>query len=69
MTTKPGYKTTEFYFTLAATLIGLLWASGVVSDGSQFDKVLGFVAMALGQLGYTVNRGMLKAKALDAAPK
>jgi hypothetical protein len=62
--TKPGYKSTEFYLTLLAQLIGLLWASGLVSDGSQFDKVLGFAAMALSQLGYTVSRGMAKGKAL-----
>jgi hypothetical protein len=59
---KPGWKTSEFYFTAAAYVVGLLWASGLVSDGSQFDKVLGFVAMGLGQLGYSVSRGMVKAK-------
>jgi hypothetical protein len=57
---KPGYKTTEFYFALAASLIGIAWASGLVSDGSNVDKVIGFVAMALGQLGYTVSRTLVK---------
>jgi hypothetical protein len=60
---KPGYKTTEFWLTLLAMLLGALWGSGLVSDGSTFDKVLGFAAVVLGQLGYTVSRGLSKGKA------
>ncbi len=57
---KPGYKTSEFYLTLAAQIVGLMWASGLISEGTTFDKVLGFVAMALGLAGYTVSRGLAK---------
>lgn len=57
---KPGYKTTEFYLALVAMLLGAAFASGLVSDGSTLDKVLGLVATILGQLGYTVSRTMTK---------
>lgn len=65
-TKKPGYRTTEFWLSLAATMLGLLWASGLVSEGSTTDKVIGFAAMVLAQLGYTVSRGLAKGKAVDA---
>lgn len=58
--TKPGWKTSEFWLTLAAQAIGMAWASGLISEGGKLDKVLGFCAMALGLLGYTVARGMAK---------
>lgn len=63
---KPGYKTTEFWLSLVATLVGVLWASGAVSEGSMADKIIGLAAMALSQLGYTVSRGLAKGKAVAA---
>lgn len=62
--TKPGYKTSEFWLSTAALVLGALFASGVISDGSTTDKVLGLVVSLLSQLGYTVSRG--KAKQLGA---
>lgn len=67
MASKPGYKTTEFWLSLVATLIGLLWASGLISEGSTADKVIGFVAAALGQFGYAVSRGLAKGKTEPSA--
>ena len=58
--TKPGYKTTEFWLSAAATLISLAFASGVISEGSQIEKVVGFIAAALASLGYSVSRGIAK---------
>lgn len=64
---RPGYKTSEFYLTLLAQVLGLLWASGLVSEGTIADKIIGFAAMVLAQLGYTVSRGLAKGKpSLDA---
>jgi hypothetical protein len=60
MDKKPGYKTTEFWLSLAAVVVGLLFASGVVADGSAFDKVLGLAASVLGALGYSVSRAKVK---------
>jgi hypothetical protein len=60
-TTKPGYKTSEFWLTLAANLVGTLMASGVVTDGGTVAKVLGVVVMLLSTLGYQVARTKAKA--------
>ena len=59
--TRPGFKTTEFYFTLIATLIGLLMASGVIEAGSVWDKAVGMAAMVLASMGYSTSRGKVKA--------
>jgi hypothetical protein len=60
--TKPGWKTTEFWLTLLATTIGMLWASGIASpDGADaVSRVVGIIAATLSQLGYAVSRGMAK---------
>jgi len=57
---KPGYKTTEFWLTAAASIIGLLFASGIIPTDSAIDKMLGMVVVALGTLGYSVSRGIAK---------
>jgi hypothetical protein len=57
---KPGYKTTEFWLSTVAILIGLAYGSGLISDGSQADKIVGFIAAALSSFGYSVSRGLAK---------
>lgn len=59
---KPGYKTTEFYVALLAIIVGAVFASGLVTEGSTLDKVLGTIVAILGQLGYTVSRTLTKGK-------
>lgn len=67
---KPGYKTTEFWLTLAAVAVGALLASGVVGDESMVAKIAGVAQATLAQLGYTWSRGSVKAAAaLPAAPE
>lgn len=61
---RPGYRTTEFWLSLAATVLGVLWASGAISDGGTADKIIGLAASVLTALGYTVARA--KAKALPS---
>lgn len=65
---KPGYKTTEFWLTVAAVVGGLVLASGgfepescAASWCSGALAIVGFVVTALGALGYTWNRSKLKA--------
>ncbi len=58
---KPGYKTTEFWLSLAATLVSTLYASGTIGDGSTWGKALALVATALTAAGYSVSRGKAKA--------
>lgn len=59
-TIRPGYKTTEFWLSLSAVLVGALFASGVIAVDSGADKVLGLVATILGALGYTISRTLVK---------
>jgi hypothetical protein len=73
METKPGYKTSEFWLMLAAQVLTLLFAAGVVAEGSTLHKVLALAASVLGALGYAVVRGAVKktvaaATAVSAAP-
>ncbi len=59
-TTKPGYKTTEFYLSLAATLLSTLFASGVLGSGGTDLAIAGLLASALTAAGYSVSRGNAK---------
>jgi hypothetical protein len=57
---KPGYKTTEFWLSVVAMVIGAAFASGVFPAESTGDKILGLAATVLSALGYTVSRTMVK---------
>ena len=60
--TKKGIKTTEFWFSAVAAIVGLLYASGVIAPDSGGDKMLGLVGSILASMGYTISRGMAKKK-------
>jgi hypothetical protein len=63
--TKTGYKTTEFWLSLLAVLLGFFIASGVleaVPADSVINKFIGAGVTMLTALGYTVAR--TKAKSL-----
>lgn len=60
MDIKPGYKTTEFWLSTVATIIGLVLASGSVPEAGIVGQVLGGVAGILAQLGYTSSRTKAK---------
>lgn len=66
MDTKPGYKTTEFWLSLLAIVIGGVLASGLVSS-DQVLKLLGAASSILGALGYTAQRGFVKTADSKAA--
>ena len=57
---KPGYRTTEFWLTLAANILGSFLASGVIETDSQAMRICGVAAMILTSMGYSVSRGMAK---------
>ncbi len=61
---KPGYKTTEFWLTLVAMIVGAVMASGILEQtATNLDnQVVGLIAMVLGGLGYTISRGFVKGK-------
>jgi hypothetical protein len=57
---KPGYKTTEFYLTLAGDIVALL----LVSDVIKSESGLKFVALAgaiIGRVLYQISRAKAKA--------
>ena len=57
---KPGYKTTEFWLTMGATVVGLAIASGVVPDTGMWSKIVALVVSAFAAMGYTVSRTNVK---------
>jgi len=57
---KSGIKTSEFWLSAAAAIVGLLMTSGVFADASIWSKGLGLAAAALASAGYAVSRGMAK---------
>jgi drug/metabolite transporter (DMT)-like permease len=59
---KAGIKTTEFWLSLIAILLGVAIAivSTVVGEGSTVGQALGVGASLLGAMGYTVPRLSLK---------
>ncbi len=65
-----GYRTTEFWLSLAAILLGAVMASGALDDLASdhwLVRVFGIAASVLGALGYTAARGFVKAKASAGA--
>jgi hypothetical protein len=60
MATKPGYKTTEFWLTFAATLVGLLISSGLIAETSAVGKTVALAASALAAAGYSYSRALTK---------
>lgn len=58
-TTKPGYKTSEFWLKLAALVLTALYASGAMTNNTAL-AIAGIAATILGALGYTVSRTLVK---------
>lgn len=54
---KPGWKTTEFWLTVAASVVSFVLASGV---GGTAATVAGIAATVLAALGYQVARKEVK---------
>jgi hypothetical protein len=60
---KPGYKTTEFWLSLLAMLLGALMSSGVLggaSDNGVVNQIVGAILVALSQMGYAGSRAAVK---------
>jgi hypothetical protein len=58
---KPGYQTTEFWLTTAATLVGLMIASGIIPTSGIWPQIVGVVSSVLSSLGYSIGRSLVKA--------
>ena len=57
---KPGFKTTEFWLTAIAEILGLLMASGFIAGGNKWAPIIGIAISALAAMGYTSNRSKIK---------
>lgn len=57
---KTGLKTTEFWLSFAAMLLGAVMASGLIPADGPWLQILGLAAAALAGLGYTGARMTLK---------
>lgn len=65
MDPKPGYKTTEFWLSLAASLVSVAFASGAVPSEGPWLQLLGAAGTVLSALGYTAARVKTKASLRD----
>lgn len=63
---KPGYKTTEFWMTLAAMTLTQLVASGAIPTGSPTQSYITEALLILGALGYHAGRVITKSAASPA---
>lgn len=59
----PGYKTTEFWISVVASVSGALAASGVFPTESAGERILGLIVSVLVALGYTGSRLAIKREA------
>lgn len=59
---KPGYRTTEFWISLAAVLTGAIAVSGIVPTDSVWERIVGLVVAAFAALGYTGARLSVKTR-------
>jgi hypothetical protein len=57
---KPGYKTTEFWLSFAAIIVGAVQASGFIPAEGPWNQVLGMIVSALVAMGYTGARIAIK---------
>lgn len=57
---KPGWKTTEFWLSLLAVVLGALLTSGLLADGSAPLRIAGIATTVLAALGYTGARASVK---------
>jgi len=57
---KRGYKTTEFWLSFAAVMVGAVQASGLIPNEGAWNQILGLVVSALVAMGYTGARIAVK---------
>ena len=57
---RPGFKTTEFWLSAVAVLLGLAIASGIIPANSVWDQAVGLVVAGLAAMGYTGARAGVK---------
>lgn len=61
-----GYKSTEFWMTLAVIILNALIASDALPVGSMWEKLVLMGVSILAALGYQFNRTVFKSKKLES---
>jgi len=56
---KSGWRTSEFWLSLLAVIVGAVASSGVLPGGAP-TQIAGIVSSVLGALGYSTNRSLVK---------
>ncbi len=57
---KAGYRTTEFWLSSLAMVLGVVLASGAIPEGGMAGQIVGGVLSVLASLGYTASRTQVK---------
>lgn len=57
---RPGFKTSEFWLSSTATILGIALASGAIPDGGIAAQIVGGALSILASLGYTASRTQVK---------
>ena len=57
---KPGYQTTEFWLTLAATLLSAIAASGIIPAQSPYAQLVGLISTTVLPVIYAYLRNQQK---------
>lgn len=60
ITIKPGYKSSEFYLSLVAMIMGILLTSGIIPETGPWSQVVGIICTVLSAFGYSVSRSKAK---------
>lgn len=63
-----GWRSTEYWLSAAAAVVGILLTSDAFPSTGTVGKVLGLVSTVLAAMGYSAARGLAKAATPPAAP-
>ena len=58
--TKPGIRTTEFWMTLIAIVVGAALQMELVAEGTPAFQALVFIGQVFAAMGYVYSRSMVK---------
>lgn len=55
-----GYRTSEFWISLAALIVGIVTASGVLPETNPMLQIIGSIAAMISAAAYTAGRSLVK---------
>jgi hypothetical protein len=56
----PGWRTTEFWLSLAAIVLGGMFSVDLIPQEGPYMKLAGLAVVVLSAFGYSVSRGVAK---------